>query len=432
MKNSTEIANKHTVLVTGATGYIGGRLVPYLIDAGYRIRILARDPERLQGRAWLAQVEVVQGDVLKPETLGSALSGVGAAFYLVHSLSDTTDFRERDLTAARNFGHAAQQAGVRHILYLGGLGDPDADLSQHLRSRQETGAVLREGGVPVTEFRAAIIVGSGSLSFEVIRTMTERVPVMICPRWVYTRIQPIAIRDVLSYLVRALSMPDSAGQVIEIGGADVQTYGDMMLGYARVRNLRRWLIPVPVLTPHLSAYWVHWLTPISVKLAHPLIEGLRNEVVVRDDTARRLFPDIEPLGYAAALKQALEQLEAGQVESSWSDALVSSKGNQAPVTLTYREGIFAEKRQRTVGASAETVYRVISGLVHAPSRYPEMWYNMRHAETILRTYRDRGRTPAVGSWSAFFRSVGIAPLPDHSGQCSWPTSSSDCPKRRMR
>lgn len=362
MLSRSEPQNKSLILVTGATGYVGGRLIPRLLEAGYRVRILARDPERLQGRSWLAQVEIVKGDVLKPETLDAAMKGVSAAYYLVHSMSDLADFRNRDVTAAKNFGSAAKQAGVERILYLGGLGNPDTDLSKHLRSRQETGEALRQAGVPVTEFRAAIIVGSGSVSFEIIRTMTERVPLMICPRWVYTRIQPIAILDVLSYLVGALRVPESADRIIEIGGTDVQTYGDMIMGYARARNLKRWLIPVPVLTPHLSSYWVHWMTPISANIAHPLIEGLRNEVIVRDASAQELFPQIQPLDYASALNQALEQMNAGQVETSWSDALLSSKGDVAPVSLTYREGIITEARQKIVDASAESVYRIFSGL----------------------------------------------------------------------
>jgi uncharacterized protein YbjT (DUF2867 family) len=353
---------KQLVLVTGATGYIGGRLVPRLLGAGYQVRILARDPERLQGRPWLTQVEIIQGDVLKAETLANAMQDVSAAYYLVHSMSGHADFRNRDLNAAHNFGRAAKDANVQRIIYLGGLGDPDAKLSKHLRSRQETGDALRESGVAVTEFRAAIIVGSGSISFEIIRTMTERVPLMICPRWVYTRIQPIAIRDVLDYLLRSLRTPESIGRIIEIGGADVQTYGDMMMGNAQARHLKRWLIPVPVLTPRLSAYWVHWMTAISANIAQPLIEGLRNEVVVRDDLARKLFPDITPLDYASALDQALEQLKTGQVETSWSDALLSSKGDVAPVLLTYREGIFAEARQRNVAAPTDAVYRIFSGL----------------------------------------------------------------------
>lgn len=346
------------VLVTGVTGYIGGRLVPRLLEAGYAVRVLARDPARLQGRRWLEQVEVVQGDALRGDTLPPAMAGIDAAYYLIHSMSDTADFHERDLAAARNFGQAAEMAGVGRIVYLGGLGDPDAALSDHLRSRQQTGLALRESGVPVTEFRAAIIVGSGSISFEMIRYLTERVPVMICPRWVYTRVQPISIQDVLRYLVAALQTPDSAGQIVEIGGADVLTYGDMMLGYARERGLRRLLLPVPVLTPRLSSYWVHWVTPVPAAIARPLIEGLRNEVIVRDDTARRLFPAIEPVGYQAAVRHALTH----RVETAWSDALFSSRRDEPPVLLTTHEGLIIERRQRLVRATPGTVYRAFTGL----------------------------------------------------------------------
>jgi uncharacterized protein YbjT (DUF2867 family) len=356
------MAESRLVLVTGATGYIGGRLVPRLLEAGYRVRCLVRDARRLQGRPWSEQVEVVEGDVSRPETLPPAMESVWAAYYLIHSLSDTPDYRERDMVVARSFGEAARAARVERIIYLGGLGDPATHLSVHLRSRQEAGAALTESGVPVTEFRAAIIVGSGSLSFEMIRHLTERLPVMICPRWVYTRIQPIAIRDVLSYLVAALGKPESAGQVIEIGGADVVSYGDMMKGYARVRGLRRLLIPVPVLTPHLSAHWVNWMTPVNAGIVYPLIEGLRNEVVVRDDTARRLFPDIEPVDYDTAVRRALASLEAGQVETSWADGLTSSCGNAAPVELTRDQGMDIERRQRVVDATPEDVYAVFSGL----------------------------------------------------------------------
>jgi uncharacterized protein YbjT (DUF2867 family) len=350
------------VLVTGATGYIGGRLVPRLLEAGYRVRCLVRDARRLEGRRWSDRVEVVEGDATRPEALPAAMAGVWAAYYLIHSLSDTADYRERDMAVARSFGQAAKAAGVERIVYLGGLGDPATDLSVHLRSRQETGAALAEGGVPVTEFRAAIIVGSGSLSFEMIRHLTERLPVMICPRWVYSRSQPIAIRDVLSYLVSALRTPESAGRVIEIGGADVVSYGDMMKGYARTRGLRRLLIPVPVLTPHLSAHWVNWMTPVNAGIVYPLIEGLRNEVVVRDDAARRLFHDIEPMGYDASLRDALLSLETGQVETSWADGLTSSCGDVRPLELSGDEGMQVERRQHVVNASPEDVYRTFSGI----------------------------------------------------------------------
>jgi uncharacterized protein YbjT (DUF2867 family) len=350
------------VLVTGATGYIGGRLAPRLLQAGYRVRCLVRDPSRLQGRPWLDQVELVTGDVLHPETLPAAMDGVFAAYYLVHSMASGPGFDKRDLTAARQFGLAAAAAGVERIIYLGGLGDPDSDLSQHLRSRQETGEALREAGVPVTEFRAGVIVGSGSLSFELIRYLIERLPMMICPRWLYTCIQPIGIRNVLEYLIAALDTPESNGEMIEIGGADVLTYGDMMLGYAKARGLKRRLIPVPILTPRLSSYWVHLVTPIPAAIAQPLIEGLRNEVVVRDNRASRIFPEIKPFDYQTAVELALARLDSGEVETVWSDALMTTQGDVPPVVLSTLEGMILEHRQLQVPVPAGTVYRSFAGL----------------------------------------------------------------------
>ena len=244
------------ILVTGATGYIGGRLVPRLLNDGQRVRCVVRDPARLQGRPWHNQVEIIAADVLEPASLRAALDGASIAYYLIHSMGAGAHFEERDLLAARNFASAAKAAGVQRIIYLGGLAERSATLSDHLRSRQQTGEALREAGVPVTEFRAGVIVGSSSLSFEMIRYLTERVPIMICPRWVYTRTQPIGIRDVLEYLVQSLRVPESAGRIVEIGGADVITYGEMMMIYAQVRGLKRWLVPVPFLTPRLSSLWV--------------------------------------------------------------------------------------------------------------------------------------------------------------------------------
>lgn len=355
--------NLEHILVTGVTGYVGGRLVPRLLKAGYRVRCLVRDRTRLQGRPWLGDVDVVEGDVLKSDMLTSALVGIDVAYYLIHSMgSDANDFHSRDLLAARQFGEAAQQADVKRIIYLGGLGDSDADLSTHLRSRQETGQALGEGGVPVTEFRAAVIVGSGSLSFEMIRYLSERLPVMICPRWVATRTQPIAIRNVLDYLVGALSVSESAGQVVEIGGADVLTYGDMIKTYAQVRGLRRWLISVPVLTPALSSYWVHWVTPISANISRPLIAGLRNEVVVREDTAATMFPGIQPITYREAVELALRRLRVGDIESAWSDALATSRGDVPPVILKNDQGMIVERRQAVVEANSEHIFRVVSGM----------------------------------------------------------------------
>jgi uncharacterized protein YbjT (DUF2867 family) len=350
------------VLVTGATGYVGGRLVPRLLGAGHAVRCMVRDPGRLQGRSWVGQVEAVRGDVVDELTLPAALAGVDVAYYLVHSMGSGHDFHARDARAARAFGEAARAAGVRRLVYLGALGDPSTDLSEHLRSRQDTGDALREAGVPVTEFRAAVIVGAGSLSFEMIRYLTERVPIMVCPSWVYTRIQPIAIGNVLDYLVAALDVPASVGQVVEIGGANVITYGEMMTRYARLRGLRRLLVPVPVLTPRLSSYWVHLVTPIPSSLARPLIEGLRNEVVVRDTRACALFPEIHPIGYDAAVSAALEHLEAGLVETAWTDALASSQGDVPPVVLTTQDGMVIEHRQRVVEASPSRVYQAFTGL----------------------------------------------------------------------
>lgn len=279
-------------LVTGVTGYIGGRLVPELLKKGYRVRVLSRDTDRLQGRPWIDEVEVVEADVLQPETLPAALQDIDVAYYLIHSMSGegSSEFYNRDIQAARNFGKTASEQNVDRIIYLGGLGDPDDQLSEHLASRQKTGAILRESEVSVTEFRAAIVVGSGSKSFEMVRYLTERVPMMICPSWVYSKVQPIAIRNVLQYLVSTIKKPETRDKIIEIGGSSVITYADMMKIYAEVNGLKRILIPVPVLSPTLSSYWVHWMTPVPASLARPLIEGLKNDVIVKNDKAQKLFP----------------------------------------------------------------------------------------------------------------------------------------------
>lgn len=248
-----ETPASQTVLIAGATGYVGGRLTPRLLETGYRVRCLARDPGRLAGRPWADAVDIRVGDAFEPKSLEEAMRGASVVYYLIHSLGGGNDFRNRDVLAARNAAEAAKRAGVGRIIYVGGLGDQSSGLSDHLRSRQETGDALRAAGVPVTEFRAAVVVGSGSLSFEMIRYLTERLPVMICPKWVYTRVQPIAIRNLLDYLVAAIDTPESEGRILEIGGSDVLTYADMMLGYARSRGLKRKLLAVPVLSPRLSS-----------------------------------------------------------------------------------------------------------------------------------------------------------------------------------
>ncbi len=347
------------LLVTGATGYVGGRLVPRLLEDGHTLRCLVRDPERLKGRPWLDQVETVQGDVLKSDDLAEAMRGMDVAYYLIHSLGGGDGYAERDLKAAREFAGAAKTAGVKRIIYLGGLAKDNQELSEHLRSRQATGDALREAGLPVTEFRAGVVVGSGSLSFEMIRYLTERVPVMICPSWVYTPAQPIGIRDVLEYLAAALTREESVGRIIEIGGEDVVTYGTMMTAYAEARGLKRRMLPVPFLTPRLSSYWVHLVTPIPSAIARPLILGLRNENKVTDFSARDIFPDIQPSTYAVSLERALARLDAGTVETRWTDAA----GDAFPhVVLESREGLILEHRRRPVNASPEAVFRVFSGI----------------------------------------------------------------------
>ena len=346
------------VLVTGATGYIGGRLIPRLIGAEHRVRALARDPGRLTGR--FEGVEVVEGDLFEPAQIRAALEGIEIAYYLVHSMSKSGDFAERDLKAAKIFSEAARDAGVKRIVYLGGLGVEGETLSHHLRSRHETGEMLRHSGVPVTEFRAAIIVGSGSASFEMLRYLTERLPVMIAPRWVSTPCQPIAVRDVLAYLAAEPDRVTSGSEIVEIGGADVLSYREMMMRYAAIRGLRRRLLVVPFFTPRLSSGWVHLVTPIPSTIARPLIDGLRSDVVVRGDAARRAFPQIEPVGYDEAVRRALDRYTTVGPETTWFDAYDVRKlpGN----FMGTEQGMLIDRRQVTATSGARALFDVFTRL----------------------------------------------------------------------
>lgn len=310
------------ILLTGATGYVGGRLLPALEKQGLRVRCLARRPEFLRPRV-AAATEIVAGDVLDCNSLDAALSGASVAFYMVHSMGSAGSFEENDRHAARNFGAAAKAAGVERIIYLGGLGNENEELSPHLRSRQEVGEILRESGVPVIEFRASIVIGSGSLSFEMIRSLVERLPIMTTPKWVSMPAQPIAIDDLIAYLMAAMLLPGSANQIYEIGGADQVSYAEIMRTYARRRGMRIRMIPVPVLTPYLSSLWLGLVTPLYARIGRKLIESIVHSTVVRDNAALEVF-DIRPMGIDEAVRKALANEDRQFAATRWSDALSSS------------------------------------------------------------------------------------------------------------
>ena len=323
--NTTGLPAGARILLTGASGYVGGRLLQLLEQQGYRVRCLARRPAVVQQKAGPG-TEVVAGDVLDRASLDAALQGMQAAFYMVHSMGSSGSFEAADRQAALNFGAAAQAAGVQRIIYLGGLGDDSVRLSAHLRSRQEVGQILRQFGVPVLEFRASIVLGSGSLSFEMIRSLVEHLPVMITPKWVKVPAQPIAIDDLLEYLLAALSLPVAEYRVFEIGGADQVSYADIMREYARQRKLRLRMLPVPVLTPFLSSLWLGFITPLYARIGRKLIESIVHPTVVRDPAALKTF-SVRPRGVAEALRRALANEDRQFAATRWSDAL-SSAGDQ--------------------------------------------------------------------------------------------------------
>ena len=315
------------VLLTGATGYIGGRLLDALENANVRVRCLARRPEFLKSRV-SAGIEVVKGDCLDQASLLSALAGVHTSYYLVHSMGSSGKFEEEDRRAARNFATASRQQGVRRIIYLGGLGANEQPLSPHLRSRQEVADMLRSSEIPTIEFRASIVIGSGSLSFEMIRALVQRLPVMICPRWVNVKAQPIAVEDVIAYLTAALELPGEQSSTFEIGGSDHVSYGDIMQEYARQCGLRRWMIPVPVLTPRLSSLWLGLVTPIYARVGRKLVDSMRHSTLVRDKSALTVF-NVKPKGLKEAIERGLRNEDRQFALTRWSDALSSSGKSQS-------------------------------------------------------------------------------------------------------
>ena len=357
MANKNELSPR--VLVTGATGYVGGRLIPYLIKQGYQVRCFIRNHEDVNSRNW-KNVEVFKGDVFDTKSLEQAMNGVDYAYYLIHSMAKGMNFHQRDMQAAHNFGSIAKMSGIKRIIYLSGLGSKDDKaLSEHLHSRQKTGRVLAEYGVPVTEFRAAQIIGSGSVSFELMRYLTERLPIIIAPKWVKSWTQPIAISDVLYYLSNALKIPETAGQTIEIGGSAKMTYAELFKTYARIRNLKRKIIIFPFLPTRLLAYLVNFITPIPRNIATPLIEGLKNDVIVQIDTASKLFKH-KPMSVHAAIDIALKEQRFDKIETHWACTDYSIDNRHfTQVKLAQREGLFVEEISGLTWADADRVFQVI-------------------------------------------------------------------------
>ena len=349
---------KPKILVTGATGYIGGRIVPKLLDLGHPVRCLVRNPAKLDCRSWRTHplLEVIEGNVRDQESITKAMAGCEIAYYLIHSMESAGgDYAERDRELAEHFVRAAQACSLKQIIYLGGLGELGDGLSQHLSSRREVESILKSSSVPVTAFRAAVIIGAGSASFEILRYLVQRLPVMVTPKWVQTESQPIGVENVIAYLTDCLKVPKSRGKTIDIGGADIVRYEELMRIMARELGLpKRWIIPVPVLTPRLSSLWIGLVTPVSSKIARPLAEGLRNRTVCRDDLARQLLPQEKLLTVTEAIQSALNHVDQGDIETNWSMA------GKIPGDPDWAGGtVYQDERTTEIEADAETAYRVI-------------------------------------------------------------------------
>ena len=358
------------ICLTGGTGYIGGRLLPLLESHSVRLRCLTRRPASLETLV-SGTIQVAFGDVLDRDSLDAALKGVDTAFYLVHSMGTRGDFEEDDRKGAAKFAAAAKQNGVRRIIYLGGLGESTNELSPHLRSRHEVGEILRSSEAQVLEFRASVIIGSGSLSFKLIRALVERLPMMICPRWVATPAQPIAVEDILSYLLAALDWDGSESRVFEIGGPDQVSYGDIMREYARQRGLQRLMISVPVLTPRLSSLWLGLVTPVYARVGRKLIEGVRNPTLVHDTSSLQVF-DIQPRGLRDAIQRALVNEDHELAETRWSDALSSGSEPTKWGGVRFRSR-FVDSRVANVDVPLEAAFAPIQRIGGQTGWYFATW-----------------------------------------------------------
>lgn len=355
------------VLVTGATGYVGGRLVRELLAHNYHVRVLARDARKVEDHSWSDRVEIIEGDAMNPESLGVALHGVDVAYYLLHALMVSDDFEQKERTLATRFSEIAHNAGVRRIVYLGGIVSSDEDLSAHMTARTDTGEILRASGIPTIELRAGLVIGSGSASFEILRHLTERLPIMVTPRWLNNRVQPIAIRDVLRYLVGAAAMPAEINEDFDIGGPDVFTYKEMMQQYAEVAGLRhRIIIPLPVLTPWLASGWIGLVTPVPVILARRLVASLKHEMFARDDRIRQYIPD-PPQGrtpFKEAVRLALTRIKDYQVETRWSNAsMPGTPSEPLPTDPDWAGGsIYMDSREYRTPDSVDTVWERVEAI----------------------------------------------------------------------
>ncbi len=378
------------VLVTGATGYIGGRLVPRLLAEGHTVRAMTRSAGRLRDVPWADQVEVVEADALGGEGLDASMVGVDVAYYLIHSIGEGEEFEETDRRAARAFGAAAKAAGVQRIVYLGGLVPAHEELSPHLASRAEVGQLLLDSGVPTAVLQAAVILGSGSASFEMLRYLTERLPAMITPKWVNSRIQPIAVRDVLRYLVAVATLPADVSRRFDIGGPEVLTYLQMMQRYAQVAGLRaRLIIPVPFLTPRLSGHWVNVVTPVPAALAKPLVRSLVNEVVCSENDIRQYVPDTAEglLGFEDSVRLALLRIKEAAVETRWSNATwPGAPSDPLPSDPKWAGGsLYEDRRVRQVDAEPQDLWRVIEGIggEHGWYSFPLAWAVRGHLDRLV-------------------------------------------------